>query len=207
MAGEDAHDLGEAGLQRAKEWLELTTRVKHSWTRHERPTSELLEFQWPHAPGGQPPARFSFDLGGTFRGHPLENESFLAEVKAYKKESDLPAHFRDFLAKCYVALEAHPKRCDHFLWISWAPFQAQRWDQHDTPENVKRCVLHEANRKRVIGLDDLADAAAKLSPDLLAGVASRLWLLTLSEKQQDLLLAPHHYAEVVKMIVSEGRGA
>jgi hypothetical protein len=174
VAGEDAHDLGETGLQRAKQWLELSTRVDKCWTRHDRPAGELLEFQWPHGHDDGSPAQFSFDLGGTFRGDPLDNQSFVAEVKAYKKEQDLPTHFRDFLAKCYAALEARPDRCDHFLWVSWSPFQAQHWDQHATSENVRKSVLHKANRSRTLGLADESEAAAKLSADLLVGVASPL---------------------------------
>jgi hypothetical protein len=207
MAGEEMHDLGERGLQRAQEWLELSTRVSYCWTRHDRPTGELLEFQWPYATTGGPSTGFSFDLGGTFQGDHLDNQSFLAEVKAYHREGDLPTHFRDFLAKCYVALEARPGRCDHFLWLSWSPFQAQRWDKHATSENVRRAVLHGVNRRRVLGVDDEGEATAKLSSDLLAGVASRVWLLTLSEKQERLVLAVHHYGEVVKMIMAERRGA
>lgn len=205
MAGEDAHDLGETGLQRAKQWLELSTRVDKCWTRHDRPSGELLEFYWPHAPSGGSSTHFSFDLGGTFRGGPLENQSFVAEVKAYKKENDLPTHFRDFLAKCYVALESRPSRCDHFLWVSWSPFQAQHWDRHATAENVKRSVLHGANRVRALGLRDEAEAAAKLSADLLTGVADRIWLVTLGEKQEKLVLSTGHYVEVVKMIAAERR--
>lgn len=206
VAGEDTHDLGETGLQRAKQWLELSTRVDKCWTRHDRPSGELLEFQWPHSPNGGSPARFSFDLGGTFRGDHLENQSFVAEVKAYKKENDLPTHFRDFLAKCYVALESRPGRCDHFLWVSWAPFQAQQWDRHATTENVKRSVLHSANRVRALGLSDESEAAVKVSADLLAEVAQRVWLVTLSEKQEKLVLSMNHYVEIVKMITSERRG-
>jgi len=207
VAGEEAHDLGETGLQRAKQWLEFTTRVDQCWTRHDRPAGELLEFQWPHGRDDGPGARFSFDLGGTFRGDTLENQSFVAEVKAYKKENDLPTHFRDFLAKCYVALETRPDRCDHFLWLSWSPFQAQRWDQHATAENVRKSVLHEANRRRTLGLEDESQAAAKLSADLLVGVAERIWLVTLSEKQEQLVLSANHYVEVVRMITLERRGA
>lgn len=206
MAGEEAHDLGEKGLQRAKRWLELSTRVDRSWTRHDRPSGELLEFQWPHALDGSQAASFSFDLGGTFRGESLDNQSFMAEVKAYRKESDLPVHFRDFLAKCYVALETRPDRCDHFLWMSWSPFQAQRWDEHATTENVQKAVLHEANRRRTLGLDDEGEARAKISADLITRVASRVWLVTLSEKQEQLVLSREHYGEVMKMITMERRG-
>ena len=168
--------------------------------------SELLEFTWPHASSdGQSPGSFSYDLGGVFRGDSLDNQSFLAEVKNYKNESDLPTLFRDFLAKCYVALEQKPKRCDHFLWISWSPFQARQWDRHATSENVKNSILHQSNRRRTTGVDDEGEAAFKLSSDLLVGVSSRIWLVTLSEKQEQLVLTDRHYLEVVRLITEEGR--
>ncbi len=206
MPGEDAQDIGEDGLQRAKDWLELSTRVHQSWTRHDRAMSELLEFTWPHpSVDGQPRRSFSYDLGGVFRGDSLDNQSFLAEVKKYKNEGDLPAHFHDFLAKCYIALEQKSNRCDHFLWISWSPFQARQWDQHTTTESVKNSILHQNNRRRATGVDDPDEAAAKLSPDLLVGVASRVWLVTLSEQQEQLVLTNRHYLEVVRLITAEGR--
>ena len=192
-------------MRRARRWLVSSTRVGECWTRHHRPLGELLEFQWQHVPSGSSAARFSFDLGGTFCGDSLENQSFVAEVKAYKKEGDLPVQFRDFLAKCYVAMQTHPGRCDHFLWLSWAPFQAQRWDEHATADNVKRSVLHAANRKRVFGLEGESEAVSEVKPELLAAVADRLWMVTLCGKQEQLVLTNHHYTEVMKLIASERR--
>jgi hypothetical protein len=54
-------------------------------------------------------------------------------------------------------------------------------------------------------MDDESEAAAKLSSDLLVGVASMVWLVTLSEKQEQLVLTDRHYLEVVKLITAEGR--
>jgi hypothetical protein len=204
VAGEEAQDIGESGLQRAKQWLEVSTRVDKSWTRHDRPMAELLEFKWPHIAPDSQSAPFSFDLGGTFRGGDLDNQSFLAEVKAYRNESDLPTHFRDFLAKCYVALEQRPDRCDHLLWVSWAPFQAKSWDTHTTTDSIKKSIVHKDNRNRVLGVDTEDEAAAKLSPDTLVGVAKRVWLITLCRQQEQLVLLPDHYLEVVKLITAEG---
>jgi hypothetical protein len=80
-----------------------------------------------------------------------------------------------------------------------------RYGKHVTFIDVKRSVLHDANRRRALGLEDENEALAKLSSDLLVGVASRVWLLTLSEKQEQLVLSDQHYVEVVKMITSERR--
>jgi hypothetical protein len=199
VAGEDAQDTGREGLQRAKRWLELTTRVDQSWTHRDRPMAELLEFRWPHGSA----ETFSFDLGGKFRGESLDNQSFLAEVKRYRKEGDLPSHFRDFLAKCYVAMAERPQRCDHFLWVSWAPFQAQRWDEHTSVASVTRALLHATNRERTLGIEDEGKAQTLLDAERLGRVAERVWLITLNDKQEQLVLAQNHYLEVVKMITSE----
>jgi len=199
MAGEDAHEAGREGLQRAKRWLERTTRVDQSWTHRDRPMAELLEFAWPNGSS----EAFSFDLGGRFRGDPLDNQSFVAEVKHYRKELDLPVHFKNFLAKCYVALGAHPQRCDHFLWMSWAPFQAQKWDEHTTAPSVAKAVLHRANRQRVFGTSDEDEAKGLVDAERLSRVADRVWLVTLNDKQEQLVVAQNHYLEVVKMITDE----
>lgn len=90
MAGEEAHDIGRDGLQRAKHWLERTTRVRRSWKYDDPQLASMLHFPWPYG-NGKP---FSFDLGGTFHGDALNNQSFLAEVKKYKSESGLPTHYR-----------------------------------------------------------------------------------------------------------------
>lgn len=112
-------------------------------------------------------------------------------------------HFRDFLAKCYVALEQRRDRCDNFLWISWSPFQARSWDQHATVENVRKSILHTANRKRTLGVEDENEAIGKISAQLLVDVASRVWLVTLSDKQEQLVLTNEHYIEVVRLITAE----
>lgn len=198
VPGEASQDTGRDGLNQAKRWLELSTRVHQSWTHRDAALSELLGFKWPHGD-----KTFSFDLGGQFRGGDLENQSFLAEVKKYKNEGDLPTHFRDFVAKCYVALQSRPKRCDHFLWLSWAPFQAQKWDTHTSAERIANSLVHPANRTRVFGTDQEASARAAIDPTVLAGVSSRLWLVTLSDRQDQLVLTKDHYAEVIKLITAK----
>jgi hypothetical protein len=72
VAGEEAQDTGREGLQRAKQWLELSTRVRKSWSYQDRLFSSLVHFPWPHGT-----TTFSFDLGGEFQGDPLDKQSFL----------------------------------------------------------------------------------------------------------------------------------
>lgn len=192
MAGEDAQLKGRDGLYRAKRWLEMTTRVSHMWTNEDEPLKELLTFDWPHGED------FSFDLGGKFRGGDLEGAPFLAEVKAYRYESDLPTHFKAFMAKCYIAMTTKPKRCGHFLWISWAPFQAQKWHTHTSAESVKGAVLKE--RQRIFGTPDGDYAQKSIDIEAVAAVARKTWLLTLCEQQEELVLAPEHYSDIDRLL-------
>jgi hypothetical protein len=195
MPGEEAQLTGFDGLRRAKEWLEASTRVKHSWTVYDTGLRELLEFAWPY--GGQ---SFSFDLGGKLRGDELEGKTFLAEIKNYKSESDLPVHWRKFLASCYVARGDKPERSDNFMWISWAPFQAQKWHEHATPADIRKALVHKDNRKRLFDTEDEDEAKAAIDEALVADIAKRIWMITLSEKQESLVIARDYYAEVIKMM-------
>jgi hypothetical protein len=202
VAGEEPQKLGDSGLQRAKQWLDASTRVKGSYTQTDYPYAELLHFPWPK--GSREP--FSFDLGGTFRGEVLEGQSFVAEVKNYKAESNLPVHFRNFLAKCYVALGHRPKACDNFLWISWAPFQAKVWDRHATAENVRKAVLHPDNIESVFGVTDQSDALQQLDAERTVKVADRVWLITLCTQQERLVLTTEHFVEVTSKILAKEKG-
>ena len=196
MAGEDAQLKGMLKLRRAKRWLESSTRVARSWTNEDEGLKEMLEFAWPH--WHKP---FTFDMGGEFRGTELGGKMFIAEVKGYRAEYDLPSHYQSFLAKCYVALETRPTRCDHFMWISWAPFQAQKWNNHPSVDSVKVAVLKE--RQRIFGTDDMTTAERLIDAEVLVGVASRLWLITLCDKQENLIIAENHYRDVVSMMLGE----
>ncbi len=198
MAGEESHDRGDIGVQRAKQWLDASTRVRIIYTQTQQPLAELVHFPWPY--GTREP--FSFDLGGIFRGEDLDGQSFLAEVKNYRYESDLPAHFRNFLAKCYVALGHRSSACDHFLWISWAPFQARSWNQHATAENVRKAVLHSDNIESVLGSSNEADAMEKLDAERTVRVADRIWLVTLCDQQEQLVLTEEHFREVISRILA-----
>lgn len=201
MAGEELHAKGEDGLQRAKHWLDSSTRVKQAWTASDVPCGRFCHFEWPCATGREKP--FSFDLGGNFRGGALDNKSFLAEIKKYKAEQSLPEEYRQFAAKCYVALGRDPALCDHFLWISWAPFQAQLWDKHTTTDRICEALKHKDNRKRLFDVDTAEEAALKLDRALAADVAQRIWLITLCDQQEQLVLMPDHYFTIKSIIDRE----
>jgi hypothetical protein len=57
----------------------------------------------------------------------------------------------------------------------------------------------------VLGVDDEADAKLKLIPERVAQVASRVWLVTLGEQQEHLVLTESHY-HVMAKVISEEQG-
>lgn len=201
-SGEDSQDTGLVGLRTAKVWLDRTTRVSMTYTNQQRGFKDLLAFPWPHGNQGT----FTYDIGGSFAGGNLDNQTFVGEVKKYKREGNLPEHFRDFVAKSYVAYRFAPRRCDHFLWISWAPFQAQKWDEHCTYEKVVSSLSHRENITRSLGLEPGDDALPEIDHQAAAEVAGRIWLITLSDRQDDLNLLDKHYSEIIGKIAIEREG-
>ncbi|MEU8005488.1 hypothetical protein AB0B66_30390 [Catellatospora sp. NPDC049111] len=201
MAGEDMHEKGREGLHRAKQWLDRSTRVAQSWPSSDRALGEFLHFQWPDASG-----TFSFDLGGKLRGGTLAGRTFVAEIKNYTKELDLATHFRDFQAKSYVAYCAKPDRCDVLMWISWSPFKARSWDEHTTPASVRKAILDPANRYRVLKEEDLDRASAQLNEEAVVEVSRRLWMITLCERQEELVISDEHMGELMKYMQVSGGG-
>ncbi|RNB52376.1 hypothetical protein EDM22_01335 [Agromyces tardus] len=144
-----------------------------------------MEFSWPE--GGR---TFSFDLGGLFKYDEFDGQTFYAESKMYSDSSNLPGHYEEFLAKCYVAYLDRAMFCDHFMWISWSPHTASRWSTHTSEETVRAAVI--AQRKRIFGDLDEATAEGLVDDAVVSEVASRLWLIILSERQEQLVITPGH---------------
>lgn len=202
MAGEDNHDAGEYGVRRAKTWLERTTRVKTCWTRHDGLQADLLKHSWPF--GNQ--NEFTFDLGGLFQGDSLDQQGFLAEVKNHKAGGNLPKEFREFLARSYVAAGVRPATT-HFVWIAWAPFSSSTWDQHCSIDSIKNACVDPLHRTRVTGEENEAEAIASLDLDRLASMADRVWKVTLSTRQEELVPALKHFEMLRGSIARDELGA
>lgn len=187
--GEEIHAIGADGAQRAKRWLEGTTRVLHVWMNPE--DAPKLTFNW--ATTGS----YSFDLGGSLQGGEFHNKNFYAEVKKYASAGDQGTEYRKYLGKCYLALKQQPAMCDHFMWITWAPFSISKWPQLMTAEYVKECVIKYS--VKVLG-------AAGATPDDAAcqGVADRLWLIVLSDRQEELRLTDEERGRVIQHRIEAG---
>jgi hypothetical protein len=162
---------------------------------------QLLTYAWA-APGKKP---FTFDLGGRLRGGDLDRKLFVAEVKNHVKENDLPTEFSKFLGKCYLAVQQQPDSCARIFWISWSPFQAQTWDEHTTVDNVRKHVLK--HRELVLNEADETKAKDLIDEDAVRLVAARLWMLTMSDPLETLVLSDDHLAELARVMTLENRSA
>lgn len=207
MAGEAMHQKGADGARRAKHWLDATTRTRTSWVNEDAVRASKLEFAWPH--GGQ---LFSFDVGGILIGDPFDWHNFVAEVKNYSTDSGLGGHFEDFLAKCLVVRKLHPSNAEQFMFLTWHPFNVTRWTKLCQKDTIVSAVRKHA--KHIYDLDpsSATDDAAKakdiceqIETNIQADMATiedleaRLWLVVLSEKQEELLISKEDRALINKM--------
>jgi hypothetical protein len=198
--GEALHDKGRDGARRAKLWLEATTRVSQAWLNTDPVIGARCQFQWPF--GGQP---FSYDIAGMLRGPDFEGHYFLAECKKYSVIGNQPSEYPEYLAKCYVVYKDQPKWCDHFMWITWHPFNVKTWAELCAPEMVRKAVLGE--RERVFGVSDEAEAESLIDEGAVVAVAQRLWLLVLTDKQEKLVIPRDHLALIREHEVKRGESS
>ncbi|MFJ1934276.1 hypothetical protein ACIOGZ_16680 [Kitasatospora sp. NPDC088160] len=123
-------------------------------------------------------------------------------MKNYQQPSDQGTQFDEFVAKCYVACQNGHLLSDHLMWITWAPFRANAWSQLDSPKHVETAVL--LHHERVFGTADRASAESAIDPEIVAMVASRLWLIVLSEKQETLVPLKDWEAIVAAELIRKG---
>ncbi len=188
MAGEELHEKGAEGARRAKVWLERTTRVEARWVVPDRVAVPKLTFSWVK-PNIDP---FSFDIGGLLSGGDLEGEQFVAESKFYDNPGNQGTMYREFLAKCYCALIDRPSVCDHFFWITWAPFLVESWKELTSEEFVAKAVTKHCEKALNCEPSEAADA---LDDTLVKEVSERLWIIVLSKRQeQHLVMSQQHLA-------------
>ena len=197
MPGEQLHQMGADGAQRAKTWLDSTTRTRSSWTNEDPVAASRLTFNWPH--GKQ--TEFSFDVGGILFGEEFDNHLFVAEVKNYSTDSQ-GKHFDDFLAKAYCVLKNHSQVADQFMFLTWHPFRVTSWTRLTEADTVVAACL--SNSERLLGEADAGKAQALLDDDVIDELCGRLWLIVLSEKQEELLISPRDRALIVTRRIEEG---
>jgi hypothetical protein len=185
MGGSEVeHEKAREGVLFARRWLNYTTRVDAPWTVYDNPPFTTLS-----RPDG---TRHRFDLAGYFIDPP--GRDFYAEVKKYAKQQDLTDQYNRFLANCYSVtthlLDSGPDRNTQFLWISWAPHSANRWDELTTANEI----LQACSKKP----DLLGGATVK--DEFVDLLATRLWLLILSDRHDDLMMKSEYFAHVIAQV-------
>ncbi|MEU2175244.1 MULTISPECIES: hypothetical protein [Nocardia] len=179
---------GVEGTSLAKRWLESTTRAQVCWVQPDPVAVSELTFT---RPGGT----FSYDLGGLLQEGAVHNQLFLAEVKNYRDAGDQRSLYREYLAKCYRAFSVSPERCDHFLWLTWAPFSSTEWSKLQSPERVEECT-REHWKFNFTSKDEAA--SSRLDPEVVQQVSKRLWRpLVISREQIEHLSMSREYLSVI----------
>ena len=182
LTGEQIQQLGDHGSQRAKRWLESTCRAEVKWNN---PTVGLkkLQFSKAGAPAGSAAQAdfFSYDLGGNFLGGDADGDVFLAESKKYATAADQGTEYRKFLAKCYRVESEFATFYDQYLWITWAPFLVNSWDQLLTPAYVETAVTGDEPCQYIALGPATYDAAIGDS------VARKLLIVVLADGQEVVL--------------------
>ena len=182
MAGEEAQERGRDGVQRAKRWLERTGRVDVYWTVYENPTMLAVPI-----PGGQ---SRSFDMGGVILGGDLKGSQFFAEVKRHASANNQAKMYGDYLANCYCMLLQDQTKLYEFMWITWHPFSIRKWTRLCEWDEVRDAIRERQN--------EWLSSASTVDDNLCRLVADRLWLIVLSDKQEQLGMSEEMLGEVRK---------
>lgn len=182
LTGEQIQALGEKGSQRAKRWLDSTCRAEVKWNN---PNLGVDKLQYSKAGAAADSDAqgdfFSFDLGGNFLGGEVDGELFLAESKKYSAANDQGTHYRKFLAQCYRVECVAAQFVNHFLWVTWAPFLVNSWDELVTPQYVATAV-NSNDDTRYIAL-----GGATYDPAIGDRVAKKATIVVLGDAQEVLL--------------------
>ena len=180
--GEQVQLVGSEGSQRAKRWLESTCRAEVKWNN---PTVGVNKLQFRKA-GAAPDSEaqgdsFSFDLGGTLLGGDVDGEMFAAETKKYASALDQGTEYRKFVAKCYRVEVDHGQFFDHFLWITWAPFLVNSWNELVGPSFIRKVITEDDDCQYI------ALGSTEFDPSVGAAVAGKLLIVVLSDRQEVVL--------------------
>ena len=188
MFGEDAHAAGADGVQKAKRWLEATTRVDPYWIYPEEASRNKLTYKW------RDNSTFIYDMGGIFRGGDLNNKTFIAEVKNYTAAGAQGTMYVEYLARCYRARQLNPGLTEQFMWITWHPFSVTNWSKLTTADEVRKAVIQHS--AKALGVT-ATEAESEVDDTLCAQIADSLWLLVLSDRHELLMLSDLDRAAVI----------
>lgn len=188
MAGEAAHAAGQEGVNRAKVWLERTGRAEVKFTIYEvGDAAAFLQFR------AHDDTTFAFDLCGMLNLDAGKAE-FYGEVKHYSTVGGQPKQYEEYLAKCYRASQSRDLPY-HFMWITWHPFSQTKWSRLCTADEVRAAVAKHKTR--------YCTPNEAIDDTLCVALAERLWLIVLSERQEQLSMSAEMLGTLRKAAVIE----
>ena len=92
----------------------------------------------------------------------------------------------------------HGRWANHFMWVTWAPFRSTTWKDLCSEASVRTGLLTEKNRKRVFDTEDVGLAEAAVDAEIVRAVARSMWIIVLSDKQEELVISPEHRAWIIE---------
>jgi hypothetical protein len=184
MPAEENHEIGREGVFLFKRWLEATTYLDLPW--HVYGSAPHCEV---HHMGGIK----TFDLAGFLltEGNPM----VFVECKRYGSVGGQPAEFQEFLAIAYGTViwensqKMRPKN-SHFIWATTHPFAQSNWPTLTSAATIQSAA---ENHPHLAG-------DAPFDQQIGQSLAERIWLLVLSEKQEEIMLTTEELLTVWKKL-------
>lgn len=170
MFAEAAHESGREGVLYAKEWLERTGTVTVPTAAGDSLFGGALGTAL-----GNGHYRY-FDLLGFFYGR--RQRPFFAEVKHYTNQAP-SAEYESFLALAYCSSLSPLGENADYMFITWHPFSIKRWSTLRSAASVREAI--ESREEWLPPNSAISEAACQ-------SVASRLWIIVLSERSVHLQL-------------------
>lgn len=189
MGKETSQRLGIEGVHEIKEWLEATTRFAFSYTVYD---SEAMCTVM--CANGDAKA---LDLEGSTTSTP--KKPVAVECKKYSTPGGQTAEYRKFLAIAYSAtvktIEEKGQDWEReFMWVTFHPFAQKNWKNLLTLKYMRSCLDEHATLLDGRTIDD----------DLLATVASRIWVMVVQQRQINIRLKKDELAVINAALIRGG---
>lgn len=194
MPTEVVHELGRKGVHEIKEWLEATTRFAFTYTVYDNAamcTVICLNNE-----------KKTLDLEGTTR--PADPNALSGPVSVECKKYTTPGgqgtEYRRFLAIAYsntvrtinmMGMDARRE----FMWVTYHPFSQGDWPDLMSATYLRGCLEEHADLLEGVAIDD----------DLLALVASRIWVMVVQQRQVDIRLDKFELSKVHTALLQGGK--
>ena len=184
MPAEENHELGRDGVFLFKRWLEATTYLDLSWNAYG--SAALCEVR--HMGGVK-----TYDLAGMFLTDGMP--PVVVECKRYQYVGGQAAEFEEFLAIAYGTSiwersNGMRDKNRNYIWATTHPFSQTNWSKLTTPISVEAAVKKYS---QYVGDAPFDHSLAQI-------LSERIWLLVLSEKQEQIMLTPKEVLKVWKSL-------